>query len=85
MERGRPVKKLLEAKWLKQTAGMKGGSGKDGAVTIHDLRRAAITNMSEKGVTAAQAGTHLTSDVFARYISRDLTERRKTARLIEGD
>jgi hypothetical protein len=64
---------------------MKGGSGKGGSVTIHDLRRSAITNMSEKGVTAAQAGTHLTPDVFARYISRDLNERRNTAKVIEGE
>ena len=44
---------------VKQTADISGGSGKGGAVTLHDLRRSAITNMSEKGVTAAQAGTHL--------------------------
>jgi hypothetical protein len=41
--------------------------------------------MSEKGVTAAQAGTHLAQDVFSRYITHDLNERRSTAMLIEGD
>lgn len=80
---GRPVKDY-RGEWAKQTADIKGGSGKGGTVTLHDLRRSAITNMSEKGVTAAQAGTHLTPDVFARYISRDLNERRSTAKLIEG-
>jgi integrase len=80
---GTPVKDY-RGEWAKQTADIKGGSGKGGAVTLHDLRRSAITNMSEKGVTAAQAGTHLTTDVFARYISRDLNERRNTAKLIEG-
>ena len=81
---GRPIKDY-RGEWTKQTAGMKGGSGKNGSVTIHDLRRSAITNMSEKGVTAAQAGTHLTQDVFGRYISRNLQERRATAKIIEGD
>jgi integrase len=80
---GRPVKDY-RGEWAKQTADIKGGSGKGGAVTLHDLRRSAITNMSEKGVTAAQAGTHLTPDVFARYISRDLNERRNTAKIIES-
>jgi integrase len=81
---GRPVKDF-RGEWAKLTADIKGGSGKGGAVTLHDLRRSAITNMSEKGVTAAQAGTHLTPDVFNRYISRDLNERRNTAKIIEGD
>jgi integrase len=81
---GRPVRDF-RTEWKKQTAGLKGGSGKNGSITIHDLRRSAITNMSEKGVTAAQAGTHLTPDVFARYIARDLNERRQTAKIIEGD
>lgn len=79
---GKPVRDF-RAEWTKQVKGLKGGSGRHG-VTIHDLRRAAITNMSEKGITAAQAGTHLTSDVFARYIVRSPEERRKTAALIEG-
>jgi len=81
---GKPVRDLRTV-WKKQTAGMKGGSGEGGSITIHDLRRSAITAMSEKGVTAAQAGTHLTTDVFQRYISRNLDERRETARIIEGD
>lgn len=81
---GRPVKDY-RGEWAKQTADIKGGSGKGGSVTLHDLRRSAITNMSEKGVTATQAGTHLTPDVFARYVVRDLNERRETAKIIEGD
>ena len=81
---GRPVKDY-RGEWARQTADIKGGSGKNGSVTIHDMRRSAITNMSEKGVTAAQAGTHLTPDVFTRYISRDLSERRNTAKIIEGN
>lgn len=81
---GKPVKDY-RGEWAKQTADIKGGSGKGGAVTLHDLRRSAITNMSEKGVTAAQAGTHLTTDVFARYIQRNQSERRATAAKIEGE
>jgi integrase len=80
---GRPIKDY-RGEWAKQTTDIKGGSGKGGAITLHDLRRSAITNMSEKGVTAAQAGTHLTPDVFARYIARDLQERRNTAKIIES-
>ena len=41
--------------------------------------------MSEKGITAAQAATHLTADVFARYIVRSKEERRATAVLIEEE
>jgi integrase len=81
---GKPVKDY-RGEWAKQTQGIKGGSGKGGMITLHDLRRSAITNMSEKGVTAAQAGTHLTTDVFNRYISRNVEEQRATAKLIEGD
>ncbi|MGB9242063.1 MAG: tyrosine-type recombinase/integrase [Candidatus Acidiferrales bacterium] len=80
---GRPVRDF-RSEWAKQTEGMKGGSGKNGCVTIHDLRRSAITNMSEKGVDATKAGTHLTGDTFKRYIQRDETERRATAALIES-
>lgn len=81
---GRPVKDF-RTEWKKQTAGMKGGSGQDGSITIHDLRRSAITNMNEKGIDAAKAGTHLTPDIFSRYITRNLQERRATAALVEGD
>jgi integrase len=80
---GRPVRDFRR-EWAKQTAGMKGGSGKNGCITIHDLRRSALTNMSEKGVDATKAGTHLTGDTFKRYIQRDETERRATAALIES-
>lgn len=81
---GKAVKDY-RGQWEKLTAGMTGGSGKDGCVTIHDLRRSAITAMSEKGITAAQAGTHLTSDLFNRYISRNKAEKQATAAAIEGD
>jgi integrase len=84
MRSGRPVRDF-RTEWKKQTAGMKGGSGKNGCITIHDLRRSAITNMSEKGIDSTKAGTHLTPDTFRRYIQRDESERRATAKLIEGD
>ena len=80
---GKPVKDY-RGEWAKQTADIRGGSGKDGSVTLHDLRRSAITNMSERGIGAEKAGTHLTPDVFRRYIVRNLTERRETAKIIEG-
>jgi hypothetical protein len=41
--------------------------------------------MNEKGIDAAKAGTHLTPDIFSRYITRNLEERRATAALLEGD
>jgi len=81
----RQPKPSLRTVWTKQTAGMKGGSCEGGSITTHDLRRSAITAMSEQGVTAAQAGTHLTGDVFLRYISSDVDERRETPRIIEVD
>jgi integrase len=80
---GRPVRDF-RTEWKKQTEGMKGGSGKNGGITIHDLRRSAITNMSEKGIDATKAGTHLTGDTFKRYIQRDEAERRATSTLIES-
>lgn len=83
--RGGKVVKDFRGAWDKLVEGIKGGSGPNGEVWIHDLRRSAITAMNEKGISASQAGTHLSPDVFARYVSRNLTERRKTARLIEGD
>jgi hypothetical protein len=66
---GRPVRDF-RTEWRKQTAGMTGGSGIEGGVTIHDLRRSAITNMNEKGIDSTKAGTHLTGDTFSRYIQR---------------
>jgi integrase len=81
---GKPVRDF-RAEWRLLTSDFTGGSGKKGEITIHDLRRSAITNMSEKGIGAAQAGTHLSSDIFLRYIHRDVRERRATAALIEGD
>jgi len=81
---GKPVHDFRRY-WLKQVAGMTGGSGKGGSVTIHDLRRSAITAMSEKGIDSSKAGTHLTDSTFRRYIQRDEAERRATAKLIEGD
>lgn len=82
--RGRPVKDF-RGEWAKQTEGIKGGSGKGGAVTIHDLRRSAITRMAARGITAQQAGTHLTTDTFNRYIVMSDAEKQKIAEAIEGD
>jgi integrase len=80
---GKPVRDY-RGEWTKQTEGITGGSGKGGTVTIHDLRRSAITGMSNKGVTAARAGTHLTGDVFNRYISLSDAEKEATAAIIES-
>lgn len=81
---GRPVKDF-RGEWAKQTAGMTGGSGIGGAITIHDLRRSAVTGLANKGITADQAGTHLTPELYSRYIQRNKTERQATARLAEAD
>lgn len=78
---GKPVRDYRGA-WSLLTEDI--GNGRGGRVTIHDLRRSAITNMSNKGVGPAQAGTHLTADVFNRYISRSEDEKQATASLIES-
>jgi Phage integrase family len=79
---GKPVRDF-RGEWAKQTEGMTGGSGIGGTITIQDLRRSALTAMSEKGISAEQAGTHLTPDVFRRYISRPNANRRR--RRLKGD
>lgn len=79
---GRPVKDYRGA-WEKLTEGITNGRG--GHVTIHDLRRSAITNMTNKGIGAEQAGTHLSGDVFRRYISHNEEEEQQTAAMVEGD
>lgn len=81
---GRPVRDF-RTEWKTQTAGLNGGSGQNGSITIHDLRRSAITNMSEKGIDSTKAGTHLSAQTFQRYIQRDEAERRATAKLIEAE
>ncbi len=81
--KGKPVRDY-RGEWAKQTEGMTGGSGKGGSVTIHDLRRSAITGMHNKHIGAADAGTHLTADVFSRYIQKSKAERQATAATIEG-
>jgi integrase len=68
--------------WKKVTEGIDNGRGKH--VTIHDLRRSAITHMSNKGIGADRAGTHLTASVFNRYISRSEEENQATAASIES-
>jgi integrase len=84
MRNGKPVRDY-RGEWAKQTAGMSGGSGKGGSITIHDLRRSALSGMDAKGITAKQAGTHLTADVFARYIVPTDQEQEANAAKIEGD
>jgi integrase len=79
---GKPVRDYRGA-WAKLTEGITNGRG--GHVTVHDLRRSAITGMSNKGIGAEQAGTHLTGDVFRRYISRNEEEEQATAARIEGE
>jgi integrase len=78
----KPVKDYRVA-WKTLTAGITNGRG--GHVTVHDLRRSAITGMSNKGIGADQAGTHLTPLVFSRYISRSESEEQAMAAKIEGD
>jgi integrase len=79
---GKPVRDYRGA-WSKLTEGITNGRG--GHVTVHDLRRSAITSMSNKGIGAEQAGTHLSPDVFRRYISRSESEEQATAAKIECD
>jgi hypothetical protein len=40
--------------------------------------------MANKGIGADKAGTHLTADVFNRYISRSEDEEQQTAAEIEA-
>ena len=81
---GRPVSDYRGA-WAKVTKGISGGSGLEGCITIHDLRRSGITGMANKGLNSKDAGTHLTSDVYNRYIQKSPEEQQKTAALIESD
>jgi integrase len=80
--KGVPVRDYRGA-WAKVTEGITNGRG--GHVTIHDLRRSAFTGMSNKGIGSLEAGTHLTVDVFARYIVRTDAEQQATAPKIESD
>ena len=77
---GKPVRDYRGA-WEVLTEGITNGRG--GHVTIHDLRRSAITGMANKGIGADKAGTHLTADVFNRYISHSEEEEQATAASIE--
>jgi integrase len=79
---GRPVKDYRGA-WTQVTEGLTNGRG--GHVMIHDLRRSAITEAKGKGLGAADFGTHLTPDVFARYVSRTESEEQANAAKVEGD
>jgi hypothetical protein len=42
--------------WEKLVSGMTGGSGKDGSITIGDLRRSAIIAMSNKASVSQKPG-----------------------------
>jgi integrase len=77
---GRPVKDYRRT-WETLTEGMDNGRGEH--VAIHDLRRSAITSMSQKGIGAEKAGTHLTADVFRRYIVQSEEEEQAIAAAIE--
>lgn len=79
---GRPVKDYRKA-WMLLTEGITNGRG--GRVTPHDLRRSAISEAKKKGFGASDFGTHLTADVFNRYVSRDKEEEQAIAAAIEGD
>jgi len=80
--KGVPVRDYRGA-WAKVTEGITNGRG--GHVTIHDLRRSAITEMANKKISAVDAGTHLTPDVFNRYISKSDEEEQTNATVIESD
>jgi len=71
--------------WAVLTEGIKGGSGLGGRVTIHDLRRSAISEARNKGLGAKDMGTHMTLDVYSRYEVRNEAEEQATAAKIEGD
>jgi integrase len=71
--------------WAVLTEGIQGGSGLGGRVTIHDLRRSAISEARNKGLGAKDMGTHMTLDVYSRYEVRNEAEEQATAAKIEGD
>lgn len=79
---GKPVRDYRGA-WAVVTEGLTNGRG--GHVTIHDLRRSAISEAKAKGFSAADFGSHLTADVFNRYVSRIEGEEQAIAARIEGD
>lgn len=77
---GEPVKDYRRA-WENLTEGITNGRG--GHVTIHDLRRSAISEAKAKGFGSSEFGTHLTADVFNRYVSRTDVEEQTNSKLIE--
>jgi integrase len=77
---GEPVKDYRRA-WDKLTEGITNGRG--GHVTIHDLRRSAISEAKAKGFGSSEFGTHLTADVFNRYVTRTEVEEQANAERIE--
>jgi integrase len=73
--------------WDNLVAGLKTGSGKGGRVTIHDLRRSAVTRTQTLGIPqslAKEVSGHLTDEVFSRYVVTDDSIRREIARKIES-
>jgi integrase len=76
---GKPVRDY-RGLWETLTAGMLNTQGQP--VTPHDLRRSALSNMHSKGFGAKDAGTHLTADVFLRYVQpTDAEQQAKAARI----
>jgi integrase len=73
--------------WDNLVAGLKTGSGKAGKVTIHDLRRSAVTRTQTLGIPqslAKEVSGHLTDEVFSRYVVTDDSIRQEIARKIES-
>ena len=77
---GRPAKDY-GGLWEQLTAGMRNTAGEP--VTVHDLTRSAHSHMHAKGIGAKDAGTHLTPDVFLRYVQPTDKEQQAKARRIE--
>ena len=72
----------LRGTWAKLTEGLTSGSGKNGQVTVHDLRRSAITNAHGLGVSAEDMGTHV-SGAYVRYIQQSEERQQQVANLLE--
>jgi hypothetical protein len=77
---GRPVQDYRAA-WAKLTEGLKTGAADTLRSTTSADPRSLAAN---KGIGAEKAGTHLTSDVFNRYISQSAEEEQETAATIEA-
>ena len=74
--------------WDRITSGIKTGSGKNGKLHFHDLRRSSITRMHSAGISESDAQAiagHLTTSVHRRYRQMSEWDAKRVAAKIDPD